>query len=133
MPKRKIKLPPLQLATDESFGRRLARLRKERGLTQVQMAEKVGIIQPLVADYERDKLRLNAEMICRFTKALHVTADELLGLKKAANEELFKTKGGLSLKLVRRIQKIDCLPAAQQKAILRSIDLLLSGIRAEAS
>ena len=43
----------------ETVGQRLARLRKERGWTQVELAERVGIIQALVSDYERDKLRLN--------------------------------------------------------------------------
>jgi predicted transcriptional regulator len=58
---------------DESFGRRLARLRKERGFTQVEIAERVGIIQALVSDYELDKLRLNAEMVVRFAGALEIT------------------------------------------------------------
>ena len=47
-------MPPLKLVSPESLGQRLARFRKEHGLTQVQLADKVGIIQSLVADYERD-------------------------------------------------------------------------------
>jgi transcriptional regulator with XRE-family HTH domain len=44
------------------IGRRLARLRRERGLTQAQLAERIGILQTLVTDYEHDRLRLSAEM-----------------------------------------------------------------------
>jgi transcriptional regulator with XRE-family HTH domain len=61
----------------ESFGQRLARLRKERGFTQVEIAERVGIIQALVSDYELDKLRLNAEMIVRFATASEISTDAL--------------------------------------------------------
>src|SRR5207247_2491036 len=37
----------------ETVGQRLARLRRERGLTQVELAERLGIAQPIVSDYER--------------------------------------------------------------------------------
>ena len=122
MPKRKLKLPPLKLESDESFGERLSRIRKEKGFTQVELAAKVGLIQTLITDYERDKIRLNAEMICRLANALSVSADELLGLKKAA-----PLKNDLSLRLVRRMQKFGLLPSAQQKALLQTIDVYLKG------
>jgi transcriptional regulator with XRE-family HTH domain len=125
MPKRKTKLPPLKLVTSETFGQRLARFRKERGLTQVELAAQVGVIQSLVADYERDKLRLNAEMICRFTQALHVSSDVLLGLKRSGSDSSEDLGNGLSLKLVKRIQKIDQLPSPKQKVLLQTIDTFL--------
>ena len=73
MPKRsKLKLPPLRLSTDETAGQRLARLRKERGLTQVELAAKVGIIQGLVTNYERDRLRTcrDGGKVCRCPRGL---------------------------------------------------------------
>ena len=39
-------LPP----GDETPGRRLARIRRERGFTQTELAEKTGLIQTLVSD-----------------------------------------------------------------------------------
>jgi len=62
----------------ESMGQRLARLRKERGWTQVELAERTGIVQTVLSDYERGKLRLNADMIVRFASTLDITTDELL-------------------------------------------------------
>lgn len=62
----------------EPIGERLARLRKERGFTQKEFAEKTGLIQALISDYERGKLRLNADMILRFSSALEVSTDDLL-------------------------------------------------------
>ena len=128
MPKRsKLKLPPLRLSTDETAGQRLARLRKERGLTQVELAAKVGIIQGLVTNYERDRLRMHAEMVARFAVALGVSADELLGLKSSRSAAVVHTSSGLSLKIVRRLAKIEQLPAAKQKALLQTLDLFLEG------
>jgi len=106
----------------ETFGTRLARLRKERGLTQVELAEKMDIIQVLVSDYERDKLRPYHEMIVRFARTLDVSADELLGLKPSNN-----SSDSTSLKVLRRMKRIEALPASQQKVLFRTIDTFLKG------
>ena len=73
----KLKLPPVDTG-GEPLNQRIARLRKERGYTQTELAERIGIIQALVSDYECGKLRLSAEMAIRFAMALEVTTDELL-------------------------------------------------------
>lgn len=122
MPRRsKLKLPPLNLG-EETIGQRIARLRKDRGYTQAELAERMGIIQALISDYELDKLRLHAEMVIRFAQALEVSSDELLGLNGAK-----KNGDKLSLKLLRRSKKIEALPQPQQKTLLKTIDTFLKG------
>jgi transcriptional regulator with XRE-family HTH domain len=116
-----LKLPALKLG-NETIGQRIARLRKARGYTQVELAEKIGLIQNLVSDYERDKLRLHAEMVIRFAQALEVSTDELLGL---SNSE--KNGQNPSLRLLRRLKKIETLTTPQQKTLLKTIDLFLKG------
>lgn len=123
MPRRsRLTLPPLNLGK-ESIGQRIARLRKERGYTQAELSEKIGIIQALISDYERDKLRLHAEMVVRFAQALEVSTDEILGLNGSRKNEDTK----LSLKLLRRSKKIEELPQSQQKTLLKTIDTFLKG------
>lgn len=117
--KSRLKLPPINLGK-ETIGQRIARLRKERGYTQKELANKMGIIQALVSDYERDKLRLHAEMVARFAKALDISADELIGIKASPN-----SKNKTSLRLLRRLNKIETLPSAQQKMVLKTVDALL--------
>jgi transcriptional regulator with XRE-family HTH domain len=122
MPKvSKLKLPPLDLG-EETLGQRIARLRKGRGISQVELAGKIGIVQVLISDYENDKLRPHYEMIIRIALALDVTADELLGMKKTASKEMKP-----DMKLVRRLKKIEGLPLAQRKALLKTIDTFLKG------
>jgi transcriptional regulator with XRE-family HTH domain len=120
MPKKsKFSLPPVA-KKGESIGQRIARLRKERGYTQTELAERIGIIQALVSDYERDKLRLNAEMLIRFAQALAVASDEILGLKIPQS-----SARNPSLKVLRRLSRIESLTASQQKALLKTIDMFL--------
>jgi len=68
-------------------------------------------------DYERDKLRLNAEMAVRFAIALEVSTDELLGLNSAngGGKSKAKSEGKKpSRRVLRRLEKIESLPAHQQ-------------------
>ena len=113
---RKHPLPPI--AT--SVGSRLAAIRKSNGLTQTQVAERIGIQQYLVSSYETGRLHLSDEMLIRFAMALETSADAILGLDDAVIE-------GPSLKLVKRIKKIEQLPPAKQKALLQTIDGFLKG------
>jgi transcriptional regulator with XRE-family HTH domain len=104
---------------EETLGQRLARLRKARGFTQIEFAEKTGLIQALISDYERGKLRLNAEMILRFATALEVTTDELLqpGGPRAARKP--------SRRVLRCLTQIEPLPPGQQTVLLKTIDTFL--------
>ncbi len=123
MPKlSKLELTPLP-PSDETPGQRLARLRRERGFTQVELAERTGLVQTLVSDYERGKLRLNADMILRFTTALDVSTDELLqptsGPKPARKS---------SRRVLQRLERIEALPAHVQTTVLKSLDLMLNSV-----
>lgn len=117
----KLQLPPLNLG-DESIGQRIAKFRKLKGYTQIELAKKIGINQALVSDYERDKIRPHPEMIVRFAIALEVSADQLLGL------EGFQDRGQMpSLKILRRVKNIENLPTSQQKVLFQIIDTFLKG------
>ena len=109
----------------ESFGVRLARLRKERGFTQVELAEKSGMIQALVSDYERDKLRPYADVVVRLALALDVSTDELLGLARPKQRD--GAEG--NRRFLRRLQLVDSLPQRDHDALLRTIDAFLKPAR----
>jgi transcriptional regulator with XRE-family HTH domain len=119
--KSKLKLKPVDMG-DESLGQRLARLRKERGWTQKQIAERTGLIQELVSNYETDKLRLNADMILRFAEVLDISADELL----RGSKNPVQAKKQPSIKIVRRMEQIEALPLYQQRVLLSTIDHFLA-------
>jgi len=124
--KQTFKLPPLNLG-NETLGQRIARLRKAKGYTQTDLAKKLSQGKPsereirnirvLISDYERNRIRPNYEMIIRLALVLGVTADELLGIKPSKNKN-----GNPSLKIQRRVKKIEALSESQQKFVLKAID-----------
>jgi len=122
--KSRLNLRPLKLGK-QSQGARLQRLRKEKGYTQVELAEKIGLTQNLISAYECDRLRLSAEMVVRFAQALLVSADELLGLAQAAAPKEKQP----SRRVLRRLQRIEALSKRDQEALLRTIDAFLSKTR----
>jgi transcriptional regulator with XRE-family HTH domain len=121
-------LPPLKLSS-ESLGQRIARIRKLRGLTQVQLAQKIGIERTVIANYEKDRLRIYDEMLARIALALSVSTDELLGLSASTPSK----DEAASLRLVRRLRKIEQLPPAKQKAIIQTLDMALQSFEQERS
>lgn len=110
--------------SQETLGQRIARLRKAQGLTQIQLAEQVGMIQTMISEYELDRRRLHADMIVNMANALKVSTDELLGFSPGK-----KSSDQFGLKLIRRMQKIADLPPTKQKTLLHTIDTLLKGTR----
>ena len=115
---RKEKLPELNLS--QSIGQNIARIRKSRGLTQIELGNIIGINQYQISDYEIGRLHLSDEMIIRFAKALKTTSDDILGLKEGDND-VEKP----SLKIIRRLIKIEKLSEADQKSLLKTIDMFL--------
>lgn len=120
----RLKLPPVDTG-GETLGQRVARFRKERGYTQIELADKIGIIQSIVSAIETDALKLSAEMAIRFAQALEVTTDELL-LPKAAKR---RPSPKASRKVLRRVEQIESLPSHQQQTVLRTIDAMLKGLK----
>ncbi len=124
MPKKStLKLKPIDLGK-ETIGQRIARLRKERGLTQELLANKIGIVRVLVSDYERDRIRPHPEMIARFALAFGITTGELIGLESSNGSG---KKPNLAIQ--KRMRKIEELPQAQQRVILQTIDAFIRGVK----
>lgn len=105
----------------ETFGLRLARLRKARGLTQTQLGDKVGISYRMVAYYEGQTAHPPTHILPALAKALGVSADELLGATKLPSLPI-----EVDVRIWRRLQKIQRLPPGTRKSILRVLDSLLA-------
>ena len=65
----------------ETLGKRIAMLRKEKGLTQEQLAEKVGVSAQAVSKWENDVSCPDITLLPLLADILGVTVDELLGIK----------------------------------------------------
>jgi ribosome-binding protein aMBF1 (putative translation factor) len=59
------------------IGNLLAGARLKAGLSQTQLAEKLGIRQNMISDYERGKRRLSPAMAERIAEILQISADRI--------------------------------------------------------
>ena len=110
---------------DKAFGMRLQEIRKQRGLSQVEVAERLGIHQSLISQYERGYLRLHGALLVRLAEVLKTTPDEILAVKKARGNGEDQT---LDRRFVRRLRKLDKLSAHEKKLLLGTIDAFLSKV-----
>lgn len=106
--------------SEETIGERLARLRRDRGITQAELAEILGVTQPMISGYEHGTLRLHGELIVELARILTVSADELLGLEQSKD-----ARTPANRRLLRRLQEVEGLPRRDQQALLRTIDAFL--------
>lgn len=112
--------------TDKAFykelGQRIAERRKAVGLTQVQLAEKLGIAQQTMAHYEGGTLRVAIATLLPLCNALSIGMEELVGVqaKRSAG------KRGPQPKIAQQLEQIRALPVAEQRAISRVLDSVLA-------
>jgi transcriptional regulator with XRE-family HTH domain len=109
--------------TDDTLGQRIARMRREKGMTQAELAARLEVSQPVVSDYENDVIRLPADVVIEIASILDASTDELLGIKRATVSGTGAIK---NRRLYRRMQEIEKLPRRDQDALLRTIEAFIS-------
>ena len=76
----------------DTFGNMVAALRKEKGMTQLELAEKMGVTDKAVSKWERDLSFPDVSSIPKLAEILGVTVDELMQVKAESKEEPLKKK-----------------------------------------
>lgn len=64
---------------NDMFAKRLKCLRRTQGLSQVQLAEKLGVKKQSVCNWENDNIRPSIEMLEKAADFFGVSTDYLLG------------------------------------------------------
>ena len=116
---------PKKVRPASPFGERLTALRKARGLTQVQLADKIGSTQRAVSRYETVADRAPAPVLARLAQALGVTTDELLGVRR------IRPATGLAddpdaRRLWKKFQQVMALPEKDRRAVIRLVNSLVT-------
>ena len=106
-----------------AIAKRIAKARKDRGISQQAMAKKLGVTQPIISRYERGELRVHAELLVKIAKILKSSSDELLGLKPM---KLHQPKNELDTadkrRLWKKFQQIAKWSEKDQRAVIRIIN-----------
>ena len=112
--------PEAVTESSKKIAERVVKMRKERGITQVQLAETLGVTQPMISRLERGDYRFNDETIVVLAKLYKVSADEILGLKTI--DEGCQT---VSRRWMKRLVKIEQLPKRDQDGLIQTVDRYL--------
>ncbi len=76
----------------EQIGKFIAELRKEKELTQEELAEKLGVNVKSISRWENGKTMPDLSLLPILSKALNVEISELLNGRKMTKEELIELK-----------------------------------------
>ena len=64
------------------FGTKLKELRKQHGLTQQQLADRVGVTKSVISFYELKERAPSPEVLTKLSYIFHVSTDYLLGIDR---------------------------------------------------
>lgn len=101
------------------FGERLEKLRKARGITQVELAKAIHSTQRAISYYENENYP-PAPVLVAIAAILKISVEELVEIKPL--KEISENKGALHF--WKKFQKIKKLPEKDRRAIMRMINTL---------
>ena len=98
------------------FGKRLAYFRQQRGLTQQELAQELGMTRELIGHYERRCENPSIEFLLNFSKTMGISLDELLGLKSE------REKPGPSPKALKVAERISQMSRGKQAVVIGMLE-----------
>ena len=104
-----------------NFGENLSFIRKKKGLSQDDLAKKVGIISVTFGRYERNEIKPSIEVAGKIAEVLDVSLDYLAGNSNAILEK----------SLVKKITAIQELPTEQKDIVTALLDAFLRDYKAK--
>jgi len=102
-----------------NLGARLVQFRKARGLTQHQLADKIGVTRRAIVYYELEADTLPTNILTPLAKALNVSIEEILGIKQVK-----ETPNPQLASLWRKLKVLETFPEKDKKAVLHYIEAL---------
>lgn len=103
------------------LGQRIAQARERAGISQVELAAKIGTNQQTIAYWERNALRLRSDVMAKLVGILQVSADELHGTK-TPKENTSAPQG----RARRVFEEVARLPRRQQEKVLEVVEALIA-------
>ena len=108
-----------------ALGQRIAVQRKTQDITQVELAEQLGISQQAMNSFEKGRRRVPVSLLPVIAQALQTTLDAIV-TQGTAPAPAAPKKRGPQKKIQQQLQLIEALPLAEQRAISRVLDSVLA-------
>ena len=106
----------------ETFGKKIAALRKERTLTQQELAKMLSTSISVIGRYERDEMTPSVEVAKKIASFLDTTVGYLLG--EMENADLFKDPAMLT-----RLSEIEDMNDSDKSHILHVLDGFIKSVK----
>ena len=108
-------------------GKFLARKRKEKNLTQEQLAEKIGVSNKTISKWETGKCMPDYAVVKSLCEELEITVAELMDGEEAEEKSVRSYDEDQIMDLLRRTQELE-----KQQKLLYGILLIVMGIALQA-
>lgn len=105
-----------------AMGERIAALRRAHNVTQVQLAEALGVSQQTLQSYEVGRRRIPVSAMPVVARTLSVSLDELFG----SEAKSARGKRGPASKLAQQIEVVSQLPKAKQQFVSQMIETVIA-------
>ncbi len=83
----------------KTLGTIIAELRKQHGMTQLELAEKMGVTDKAVSKWERDLSCPDINSLPKLAEILDVSVEELMQIKKEAEAPVSKVSENMEIAL----------------------------------
>jgi transcriptional regulator with XRE-family HTH domain len=113
-------LPKRTAMPKRTIGARIRALREQRGLSQTQLARKLGTLPQNMWQIETGTRGITVQQLILVARALDVSMDDILGQSRRTRS--LAPLPSSSRRLVRRMQRIQALPPEEQDAVLKLLD-----------
>lgn len=111
----------------QTTGKFIARKRKEKNLTQEQLAEKLGVSNKTISKWENGKCMPDYAVVKSLCQELDITVAELMDGEETEEKSIRTYDGDQIMELLKRTQELE-----RQKNILYGVLLLIMGIALQA-
>lgn len=108
-------------------GKFIAKKRKEKNLTQEQLAERLGVSNKTISKWETGKCMPDYAVINSLCEELKISISELMDGEEADDKSVRTYDDGQILDLLRRTQELE-----KQKVIMTGVILIVMGIALQA-
>lgn len=106
----------------DTFGKRMAALRKDRKMTQDELAKLLSTSISVIGRYERDEMTPNIEVAKNISNHLNTTVGYLLGETDKA--DLFKDPV-----ILQRLAELDKMDSTEKSHILHVLDSFIKSVK----
>jgi transcriptional regulator with XRE-family HTH domain len=108
-----------------SFGSRMIQVRKEKKMSQDELAKALGATPTTIGRYERDEVKPTIDVVKKLADVLDTTGGYLLG--ETEDRELLKDPS-----MMKRLNDIAKFPDQDKQCILYALDAMINNVKLKA-